>query len=545
MDHGRIRPVSDAIRSGIVVVDGADVVRELLENSIDSGASQVAISVAFENGCLDIELADNGTGVDPNDLAAMGRRHWTSKDLGESKFGFRGESLHAIMGLCTRTEIVTARYGCAWKMHYIGTTAREKPRQCAIDGAGGTLVRVFDVFGRLPVRKHQLAAEWREMTAKLSRAVFSALVTRPGVTVTLERNGVRVFSALNEGGVAGIVGLLKELYGLRDVVEPVKASFEDVNVTGVLGADVAKKCQFLFLNGRLLENRSLHRAISLQLGRQSGLYVFDIRTPLEESDLLQSPSKKVFSPVLFDKIKAVLEEVVRRWNDRDRSGRVQKKGRPSLGLSRFFSPASNVVLDGPSIGRSHVVAQMESRFVLVRIDGVLVALDQHACDERVRVEALYRQWTASTHTVAVHIEIPVDAGEMERFARFSGELSRWGIRCRHENGLVVVHEILALVADKDALFVRSGVLQFLDDLASKRKRSGPSGGDWWVTATEMPEMYHEKIRSQACREAIRFGKTLDRDSQRRLVAALALCKDPLHCAHGRPTCVPLIRWLDK
>ncbi|ESX01165.1 hypothetical protein KL918_002807 [Ogataea parapolymorpha] len=545
MDHGKIRPVSDAIRSGIVVVDGTDVVRELLENSIDSGASYVTISVAFEHGCLDIEVVDNGSGIGPPDFAAMGRRHWTSKNLEESKFGFRGESLHAIMGLCTRTEIVSGREGCAWKMHYIGTTARENPRQCAFDGASGTLVHVFDVFGRLPVRKRQLAAEWREMTAKLSRTVFSVLVARPGVTVTLERNGVRVFSVTNQGGVAGIVGLLEELYGLRDAVEPIKASFEDVCVTGVLGPDVGKKCQFLFLNGRLLENRSLQRTISLQLGARSGLYVFDIRTPLEESDLLQSPSKKVFSPVLFDKIKAVLEEVARRWIDRDRAVRLQKKARPSLGLSRFFSPASDVVLDGPTIGRSHVVAQVESKFVLVRIDGVLVALDQHACDERVRVEALYRQWTASTHTVAVCIEITVDAGEIERFARFAAELSRWGIKYRQENGVVVVHEILALVADKDAVFLQTGVLQFLDDLASKRKRTCASSVDWWVATTQMPEMYHETIRSQACREAIRFGKTLDKDSQRRLVADLALCRDPLHCAHGRPTCVPLIRWLDK
>ncbi|KAG7769057.1 hypothetical protein KL946_000340 [Ogataea haglerorum] len=545
MDHGKIRPVSHTVRSGVVVVDGTDVVRELLENSIDSGASHVAISVAFENGCLDIEVADNGTGVDPQDLAAMGRRHWTSKDLKESKFGFRGESLHAIMGLCTRTEIVSCRSGCAWKMHYIGTTAREKPRQCAFDGATGTSVRVVDVFGRVPVRKEQLAVEWREMTAKLSRTAFSVLVARPGVTVTLERNGVRVFSAINQGGVAGIVGLLEELFGLRDVVEPVEARFEDVDVTGVLGADVAKKCQFLFLNGRPLENRSLQRTISLQLGRQSALYVFDIRTPLQESDLLQSPSKRVFSPVLFDKIKAVLEEVVRRWTDKDRAGRVQKKARRSVGLSHFFSPATSVVLDGPSIGRSRVVAQVESKFVLVRIDDVLVALDQHACDERVRVEALYRRWTASTHTVAVHIEIPVDAGERERFARFSAELSRWGIKWRQENGLVVVREILALVAEKDALFVQTGVLRFLDDLASKRKRASASGGDWWVATAEMPEMYHETIRSQACREAIRFGRTLDHDSQCRLVSDLARCKDPLHCAHGRPTCVPLIRWLDR
>ncbi|KAG7904293.1 hypothetical protein KL935_000432 [Ogataea polymorpha] len=545
MDHGRIRPVSDAIRSGIVVVDATDAVRELLENSIDSGASHVTISVTFENGCLDIEVVDNGSGIGPHDFAAMGRRHWTSKSLKESKFGFRGESLHAIMGLCTRTEIVSGREGCAWKMHYVGTSARETPRQCAFYGASGTLVHVFDVFGRLPVRKRQLASEWREMTSKLSRMLFSVLVARPGVTVTLERDGVRVFSVTNQGGVAGIVGLLEQLYGLRGAVEPINASFEDVYVTGVLGPDVAKKCQLLLLNGRLLENRSLQRTIALQLGARSGLYVFDIRTPLEESDQMQSPSKKVFSPVLFDKIKAVLEEVVRRWIDRERDVRLQRKARPSLGFSRFFSPASDVVLDGPTIGRSHVVAQVESKFILVRIDGMLVALDQHACDERVRVEALYRRWAASTHTVAVHIEIPVGVGEIEQFARFGAELSRWGIKCRVENEVVVIHEVLALVADKNAAFLQTGVLQFLDDLASKRKRGCAWSVDWWVATTEMPEMYHGAIRSQACREAIRFGKTLDKDSQRRLVADLALCRDPLHCAHGRPTCVPLIRWLNK
>ncbi|KAH3662105.1 hypothetical protein OGAPHI_006286 [Ogataea philodendri] len=546
MNHVRIGSISDIIRSGLVIVDTLDVVRELLENSVDSGAANVQIDIDYDGDCLSVRVEDDGAGMSKGDLSLLGRRNWSSKQVETSSFGSRGESLHSIMGLCTRTEIISKQNHTAWKLHFVGDTSRGDLNETQFDVSSGTIVNVVDVFGRVPVRKRHFKAEWRDMTTKLGSMTFIVLACRPNVAVTLKRNGKLVSKGCNSGGTKGVADLMQLLLGLPGPFFTVQDEMDNIVVEGVITKTLTQGYQFLVMNGRVLENRELLSWVNKQFGKdRSASFIFFITTSVEESDLLQSPRKRCYRPVQFDKIRTVIGRLVKQWTNRESSKRQSLGPRRWIGASRFFTNVSSISLTKESLIRCRPICQVENKFILARVDSVLVALDQHACDERVIVERLYKQWTTSMSVCVCDVVFVVNRLELALFEKFGAELFQWGIKIEIQEQRITIRQISQLVGEKPDQYVQQGVIRFLEDLDLKRKRGVADSDTWWTSLAQMPDFYQETIKQRACREAIRFGKSLTNQEQQQLLNDLVRCKDPMHCAHGRPTCVPLIRWHDK
>lgn len=178
------------LTSGQVLLDLASAVKELLENSLDAGAT--ACEIRFrEYGVGGFEVHDNGTGIDETDHASIGLRSYTSKlssfeDLETvSTLGFRGEALSSICNLAKLTVVTAtaavAPLGHALEFDHLGklTTTTRVARQ------RGTTVSVTELFATTPVRRRELEKNSKREFSKVTAAINAYALINTGVRITL------------------------------------------------------------------------------------------------------------------------------------------------------------------------------------------------------------------------------------------------------------------------------------------------------------------------------------------------------------------------
>ncbi|CDR41058.1 CYFA0S06e00760g1_1 [Cyberlindnera fabianii] len=202
-----------------------------------------------------------------------------------------------------------------------------------------------------------------------------------------------------------------------------------------------------------------------------------------------------------------------------------------------------------------VISQVDTKFILLKGhtgQGSLYLVDQHACDERIRVEALFKSFHNDALENSKDMAVPVSGGPIfmranqtiiELLNQFKEQLSTWGIKFKIHGGgddvqLTHLPEIMHVKVDGDNTFISKCVIQYLYDLQNNTKLKTLSD-DWWLSIQSMPQILVQLINSKACRSAIMFGDQLSRSDCELLVRDLAQCKQPFQCAHGRPSIVPI------
>ncbi|MFC6787577.1 DNA mismatch repair endonuclease MutL [Halobaculum halobium] len=232
---GEIRALDDRtvreIAAGEVVERPASVVKELVENALDAGASRVAVAV--ENGGIDgIRVRDDGAGIPPDEIPMAVAKHATSKldgmddlDAGVATLGFRGEALHsvgAVAELTVRSRTPDADTGAELVVDH-GDEGEVEPAGSPV----GTTVEVRDLFGRTPARRKFLKTPATEFD-RVSGVVSAYALANPDVAVSLEHDGREVFASPGDGNRRSAV---LAVYG-REVAE----SMVDVEFASESGA---------------------------------------------------------------------------------------------------------------------------------------------------------------------------------------------------------------------------------------------------------------------------------------------------------------------
>jgi len=282
---GRIRILSDnvanKIAAGEVVERPASVVKELLENSLDAGATEFRLDVEAGGRRL-IRLADDGTGMMHDDALLAFERHATSKLsdvkdlLSISTLGFRGEALPSIASvsrLLLETKAREERVGtvveiAGGKMHRVEEIAH----------SGGTTITVRDLFFNVPARKKFLRSEQTEV-AHIASLVTHYSLAHPSKSFTLRHNNTELLSvtpvATLRERVFQVFGtqVLDDLFDLGDHARDLKVPVEEdepisrhFRLRGFVSAPGVQKMNrnsiYLFVNGRLIRDRLLLHAIS-------------------------------------------------------------------------------------------------------------------------------------------------------------------------------------------------------------------------------------------------------------------------------------------
>ncbi|EGC35083.1 hypothetical protein DICPUDRAFT_152626 [Dictyostelium purpureum] len=323
------------ICSGQVIFDLSIAVKELIENSIDAGATSIEIRLK-EYGEEIIEVIDNGSGVEPSNFEALTMKHYTSKLeqfsdlLTVETFGFRGEALSSLCALSNVTVITrTANYPMAQKLVF--ATDGKIMSQSPIAREVGTTVQLINLFKKLPVRYQEFKRNIKKEYTKLQTIIQAYALISTGKRITCynqagkaQRNCVISTS----GGNSTLRDNIASIFGskMSQSLDEFTASDNLFKVNGLISkiglgnghgqsigsqpsqsngaiqslSSLSRSCadrQFFFINGRPFEHSKLAKEINTLYHQfhKRGAYpvvVFNIETPTDNYDVNVTPDKR-------------------------------------------------------------------------------------------------------------------------------------------------------------------------------------------------------------------------------------------------------------
>jgi DNA mismatch repair protein MutL len=529
--------VADAIAAGEVVERPASVVKELVENSLDAGARRVSVEVRGAGRTL-VRVADDGRGIDPEDLPLAFLRHATSKlrgleDLAAiSSLGFRGEALASIAAVAD----VECQSGSA--------RIRVRAGQVIERGAAmatGTIVEVRDLFANTPARPKFLKSEATESAACV-RTVAAYALLHPNVRFEARVESRNVLTTPGDGDLKRAFAAV---YGSSVALEMVQATLEaEPRVAGLVSQPRLSRGNrdaiLLGVNRRPVASRSLTYALeeayagSLERGRYP-LAVLEIEIDPHLLDVNVHPTKR---EVRFRDEGAVFAAV-------QRAVRGALTGaepyRLSVGPPRTLPTMTPVAEMAPARMPALVAAPTRSEAGVLRplgqlLDGYIVAegpdglvlIDQHAAHERILYNRfLVRLATGAGVSQPLLIPLAIELGPQQAAAAsdHSSDLSALGFEVEDFGPRSL--RVLAAPAEMPVGRVAETVEELLSALA------GSTDDQAATTAAA----------SVACHAAVRFGDRLDPAEQRRLLEDLEQAENGLTCPHGRPTRL-VVEWQD-
>lgn len=274
LDHTRVRRLSptlaNQIAAGEVIERPASVIKELLENSVDAGATRLDIDVE-QGGISLMKVRDDGCGIHGDDLVLALSRHATSKvaSLGDlesvSSLGFRGEALPSVASVA-RVEICSrlASATDAWQLTVEGVEVSSQPQPAA--HPGGTTVTVRDLFFNTPARRKFLRTEKTELR-HVEDVVKRVALSRFDIEVRLRHNTRPVWILPPASNEAGSLKRLSKLCGAGFCEQALRIEFEagDMRLSGWLAMPGFGRrqtdLQYFFMNGRMVRDRIVTHAI--------------------------------------------------------------------------------------------------------------------------------------------------------------------------------------------------------------------------------------------------------------------------------------------
>lgn len=535
------------IAAGEIIERPQSVVKELVENAVDAGATRVSVAVE-RGGTQRIEVIDDGEGIAPDQLPLAVRRHATSKltlasDLESvSTLGFRGEGLASIAAVAEVT--VLSRTADA----QIGSkVAAHGERAGAVEPAAaprGTHVVVTELFANVPVRREYLKSPSAEFT-RISSWLSTFALAYPHVTFALRHDGTDVWVMPSTGDERERLAMVfgRDAAGALIPLEEEAARMLEGRVRGYIsvpGSDRGdRRMQMLFVNGRLLRSTLMAGAWTAgystfaMTGRHPyGVLFLDL--PPEHVDPNVHPTKSDvrlrFGNQVFDAVRRAIAATLR---NHAAARFASATGSPGVSfapqgvdasLAHVQSLFSQGVGDADDVPghRLRVLAQLHRTFILASDGDGLLLVDQHAAHERIAYESIVERAreAAPSEALLVPIVIELDGPSSLALERTLDLLREGGLDIEPFGERS--YRVLATPAGYGARpFDFAG---FLEDL------------------TEEPKMRDVRERvwaSLACHSVTTAGETLDTTEMTTLVERLQVCANPMHCPHGRPTMVRL------
>jgi DNA mismatch repair protein MutL len=572
----------DQIAAGEVVERPASAVKELVENSLDAGARRIRIDLR-DGGLGLIRVEDDGGGMVPADMALAVERHATSKLPGDdllaiSSFGFRGEALAALGSVSRLTlESRPRGAGAGWSLAIDhGTRASEGPAGMP----AGTVVRIEDLFLRVPARRKFLKSQRTEVAA-VADTVRRLAMANPHVALRLVVDGRVLLDVAPESGErtvalhARVTALLPDA---EDLV-PVDLAREGLVLGGLAGLPAASRAtadhQYLFVNGRPVRDRQLVGALRgayrdrLPADRHA-LAVLFLDLPAHEVDVNVHPAK---TEVRFRDPAAVRALIVSGVRRALEAAGIRPAMSAGVAMASAFRPAvqprfdpgayapagvaepalgflappsgrpkealpSGAVEPGPPCTLPHQEAwplgvargQVANTWIVAEAADGLVLVDQHAAHERLVLEAM-RAARADAPVASQPLLVPaIVALSPDRVARLAAAaplLEGFGLEIEaFGDGEVLVRALPALLGAADPVAL---VRDLADDLAAD---GGP---------TSLAARLDRIAATIACHGSVRAGRALSLAEMNALLRQMEAVPASATCNHGRPTAIKLTR----
>ena len=580
------------IAAGEVVDRPASVIKELLENSLDAGATRVDIDIE-QGGARLMRVRDNGSGIPRDELALALSRHATSKvssleDLERvASLGFRGEALPSIASVSRMTlTSCTAGESAGWRLHGDGREKFGEPEPAA--HPQGTTIEVRDLFFNVPARRKFMRTERTEYQ-HVDEVVRRIALSRFDLSLALAHNG-KVQTDLraaadrtsSERRVAQVVGS-----AFMEQAIYVEHEAAGLRLHGWLGAPTYSRAQadqqYFYVNGRMVRDKVLSHAVRLAYqdvlyhGRQPAFVLFLEMDPAAV-DVNAHPTKAEVrlreSRLVHDFLHHTLKDALARMRPGEArspeappvgepvapAGGARSEPRPGPGLAfdlpaptaRHAPPASFHAPDGNAVreqlagyealyGRAprevpasdvpplgFALAQLKGIYILAENAGGLVLVDMHAAHERITYERLKQAWTEA-RVRAQPLLLPLSVAVSRREADCAERQLELLVRLGLEVDRLGPERLR--VRSLPAMLGGADAAQLLRDVLGDLIEYGSS--------ERIDEQMNELLSTMACHGSVRANRRLTVDEMNSLLRDMERTERSGQCNHGRPTWVQL------
>jgi DNA mismatch repair protein MutL len=557
--------LASRIAAGEVVERPASAVKELIENSLDAGASEIFVGVE-KSGTTLIRVADNGKGMDAEDLAMAVERHATSKLAVEADLfriatlGFRGEALPSIVSV-SRTEIASRARDAATAYLLCcegGGTKELRPTAAAF----GTTVAVRDIFFNVPARRKFLKSPGTELS-HICDVINRIALAHPAVHFRLEHDKRTVADYAAVGQARDRVQQVLGREVIRDIA-PFSWRRSELSVQGFFSAAPASypnsRYLYTYVNRRYVRDKVLTHAVlqayeNLLMKGQYPAVVLFLQLPFEDVDVNVHPAKyevrfrhqgevhTAVASAVRDALKQAAKEPAVRasFTSAEPFQGVSEVALPyqigSRAAQRFpYAVGDNVTIplrtkDGNGYFSSlEILGQILGCYIVCASAHGLALIDQHAAHERVAFEKLSRQLETgqiSTQTLLLPQTLELNAGEISLVEPHCETLKSFGFALEPFGpGTYAITEAPALLPEGDYTQL---VRQMVADLADVD------------TSTKLRNHLEERLATIACHSVIRANRSLESDEMGALLRDLDQIDFATQCPHGRPVLIEITR----
>lgn len=576
--------VANQIAAGEVVERPASVAKELVENSIDAGATRITIEIEAGGRRL-LKVSDDGEGMVRDDAILAFERHATSKiraadDLiAIGTLGFRGEALASIASVA-KVELITSTEDAA-----AGTrVAIEDGRMRDVKDAAhprGTTIAMRDLFFNVPARRKFLKSEATE-TFHLTNLVTHYALAHPEIAFTLVNNGRDVIRAV---AAKDLRERAYQIFGadfLENLLAVEGGDPQVARVTGFVSAPrdrrTTRDAQYFFVNRRYVRDRMIGRSLTegyrsiLPQGFYPAALLF-VETPLEEVDVNVHPAKTEVrfrrTAAVADAVREAIRDALARNDYEPQITQIPQTPMPQIQAASaavsFPPPQPRMEFvplpTGEEIARDieemirvtsakspaplppvnnaeklvsqvtpetlsnniRPLGQLEESFIIATDDEGLLLIDQHVAHERVLFDK-YRALEAERRTESQQLLVPetfdLTPAQAAVFDQFAPEFEVYGFELMRLSGRTVA--IRAVPADLPPGQARNMLSELLETVDAEKKVNAPE------------TMRDEIAASLACHAAIKVNMPLTPEKMRWLIDRLLQTSSPTTCPHGRP-----------
>lgn len=562
--------LANKIAAGEVIERPASVVKELVENSIDAGATVIEVKIK-EAGKKLISVSDNGKGMDKEDAHLAFKRHATSKIIKERDLfnihtlGFRGEALPSISAVAEVTvETCKGNLGTRLKLRD-SEIVEDEP--CA--SRVGTTIKVENLFYNTPARLKYLKSDNVEI-AHISEIVSKIALSHPDVSLTLYVDDKVNFFSTGRGDVLEVIS---SLYGLNVAREMKKFSCEEDNFeisgyTSSLGVSKANRNFIItILNGRCVKMIGVQNAVidaykTYLSDDRFPITIINVEVDPSLVDVNVHPAKHEVRLSKERELKEIVEKTIRELFQvtniapKIYSEPAKKSEQIKLDVDAFYNKQANfdiseeVLLNEDLIQeekkileevfdfssqetedkkyiRLTPIGQYHAKYILAYDEDAMYIVDQHAAAERINYEKFQRELNDSSKWAFTDLLVPIIVNTssiqsqklldyLEVFKTIGIEMSPFGINAFKVTSIPVWMK-------------ESSVNEYIEEVVEQ------------VLATKgkvkLGDLRLKAISTLACKASLKANKTLSMQEMQILLDNLFICNNPFTCPHGRPTLI--------
>ena len=548
------------IAAGEVIERPASVVKELVENAIDAGATQ--IDVVFRGGGKSlIRVTDNGSGMSPEELELAIQRHATSKLADDElirihTLGFRGEALPSIasvsrMTITSRAKGENEAFALTIESGHTGDVMPARSEE-------GTEIEIRDLFYATPARLKFLKTDRSETTEALE-VLRRLAMAHHAVGFSFATEEKRMLDApVGENASARVARIMGREFMENSVL--INHGGEDIRIDGFAGLPTYARgqgtLQFAFVNGRPVRDKLISGAIRgayadvLPPGRFPAVALFiacapdrvDVNVHPAKTELRFRDSGFVRSMIVSAIRRAIASSIAK--PDTSATFATSQAFRPGnyTPSTDYFSETVQSAFEMQMpLQAAHVIdqatadfplgvarAQIHGTYIVSQTNDGFILVDQHAAHERLVYERLKRERAGQgviTQVLLVPQVVDLDPGAVAAISAVEDILNTAGLKVEtFGEGAVLVREVPAALSS-------GNIAAILNDIADESRELG--------SLTTVDERINHVLGTMACHHSVRAGRILRAEEMNALLREMEVTPNSGQCNHGRPTFIEL------